>query len=48
MLYTDSTRVVTGHDANGKDRLIDDITPATSARPGTQASVVDHAGLSRE
>ena len=34
-------RVVTGHDANGKAIvLIDDITPATSARPGTQASVV--------
>jgi len=34
-------RVVTGHDANGKAIvLIDDITPATSTRPGTQASVV--------
>ena len=34
-------RVVTGHDANGKAIvLIDDVTPATSARPGTQASVV--------
>jgi len=34
-------RVVTGHDANGKAIvLIDDVTPATSTRPGTQASVV--------
>jgi quercetin dioxygenase-like cupin family protein len=34
-------RVVTGHDRDGKAIvLIDDITPATSTRPGTQASVV--------
>jgi len=34
-------RVVTGHDASGKAIvLIDDVTPATSTRPGTQASVV--------
>jgi quercetin dioxygenase-like cupin family protein len=34
-------RVVTGHDANGKAIvLIDDIAPASSTRPGTQASVV--------
>ena len=40
-MTTPIRRVVTGHDKDGKAIvLIDDITPATSTRPGTQASVV--------